>query len=222
MKEKILNNLFAVKKAFNAFKIGFKRDLPCEKLFENFTNSLDCELKNYSIKYDYLCGKDTVNIDGASNGYYLKDGDTVLMDISVGFNGVWCDVTRTYFVGGYDSEQEKAFNLIARSIDVGANLLKGGARANDIYNAVNGVYQKVGKKLIHHAGHRIGQDCLLQPQFLEENLGTINVGDAVAIESGLYDGFGIRLENDYYILENGAQDLFGNLMPLDIKEYVLK
>ena len=41
------------------------------------------------------------------------------------------------------------------------------------------------------------------------------------IESGCYDAFGIRLENDYQITSAGAENLFENLMRLEIKEYVL-
>jgi hypothetical protein len=42
------------------------------------------------------------------------------------------------------------------------------------------------------------------------------------VESGLYCDFGIRLENDYLLNTDGAVDCFEQLLPLDIKEYVLK
>ena len=218
----INKNLLAVAKAFKAFKMQYKKGEDCSSLFENFTAVLDLELKNYQIKYDYICGKDTLNVDGVSKGYILADGDTVIMDISVEFDGVWCDVTRTFFVGEYSSEQERIFNLIANSLERGKKALKHGAVAKDIYNAVNQAFVKDGKRLIHHAGHKIGQSYLLQPQFLPDNGGKIFAGDLVAIESGLYQQFGIRLENDYLITNDGAIDLFMDLMPLDIKEYLLK
>ena len=31
-----------------------------------------------------------------------------------------------------------------------------------------------------------------------------------------------RIENDYLVTDGGAQNLFEDLMPLDIKEYILK
>ena len=218
----IKKNLLAVAKAFNAFKAQYKSGVDCFTLFENFTAVLDAELKDYQIKYDYICGKDTLNVDGVTKDYVLQNGDTVIMDISVGFDGVWCDVTRTFFVGGYSKEQERIFNLIVTSLKNGGKALKHGAFAKDIYNAVNKVFVLDGKTLIHHAGHKIGQSCLMQPQFLPDNDGKVFDGDLVAIESGLYQRFGIRLENDYLIKNDGAIDLFIDLMPLDIKEYVLK
>ncbi|MBQ9734663.1 MAG: M24 family metallopeptidase [Clostridia bacterium] len=222
MRDKITRVLVAVKNAFTAYKTGFRRDKKSEVLFENFTRALDSELKTYSIKYDYLCGKDTVNIDGVSNGVFLSDGDTVLMDISVGHGGVWCDVTRTFFVGNVIEEQERAFDLIVKSIRAGEKALKVGVNAGAIYDAVNGVYKSAGKSLIHHAGHRIGRECLLNPRFIKDNDDKLNDFELFAIESGLYDGFGIRLENDYYLTADGAEDLFEDLMPLNIKEYILR
>ena len=213
--------LYAIKNAFSAYKNAFDISKPSEELFKNFTNSLDKELVKYDIVYDYICGSDSVNIDGVSKGYYLKEKDVVLMDISVYHEGIWHDVTRTYFVGSYDKEQERVYNLIKRSLRAGEGALKHGAKARDIYNAVNGEFEKEGKTLVHHAGHLIAKEVISQPQFLPNATGEIKLGDIVAIESGLYEGFGIRLENNYLVNENGAEDLFENLMPLNIEDYVL-
>ena len=60
---------------------------------------------------------------------------------------------------------------------------------------------------------------MMQPQFLEEKTGKIKEGEFVTIESGLYEKFGMRMENDYIIEKDGAKNLFEDLMPLDIKEY---
>ncbi|MBR6736857.1 MAG: aminopeptidase P family protein [Clostridia bacterium] len=213
--------LCAIKNAFNAYKKAFDITKPTEELFKAFTNSLDNELKSYEIVYDYICGKDTVNVDGHTNGYYLKKGDAIIMDISVCHEGKWNDVTRTYFVGEPTAEQKNAYELIKNSLKAGESVLKHGALACDIYNAVNGVFKEKGKTLIHHAGHVIAKEVITQPQFLKENTGNVSNGDIVAIESGLYSGFGIRLENNYLITENGAQNLFEHLMPLNIEDYVL-
>lgn len=222
MKDKIIKNLTAVKNAFESYKKSFKWGTPCEKLFKNFTKSLKKELGEYKIKYDYICGKDSLNIDGHSSGYLLKEGDTIIMDISVYHDGVWCDVTRTFFVGSVSEEQKAVFDLIIRSIRAGERALKSGVKAEELFSAVNGEYLKEGKRLVHHAGHKIGSRCLLQPQFLPQKSRRLKEFDLVAIESGLYQDFGIRLENDYLVQKDGCKNLFEELMPLDIKEYVLK
>lgn len=214
--------LEAVAKAYSAFKQGYQKELDCGELFKNFTASLDETLGEYELKYDYLCGKDSVNIDGISEGYVPNTGDTIIMDISVGKEGVWCDVCRTYFIGVVNEEQKTCYEMIYRSIKAGERVLKAGASACEIYKAVNIDYEKCGQTLIHHAGHRIGSEPLMQPQFLAEEPTPVEEGDLVTIESGSYVDFGIRLENDYYIDKDGAENLFEDLMPLRIEEYILK
>lgn len=213
--------LKAVATAYKDFKESFQVGLSSEDLFEYFMKSLKASLGGFEIVYDYIWGEDTLNIDGQTKGYFPKNGDTLIMDISVGKDGVWCDVCRTFFVGKYTKEQENVFKMIKDSIKEGIKVLKSGVKACDVYTAVNYVYQKNAKKLVHHAGHKIGEKPLMQPQFLEENKTIIEDG-FYTIESGLYEKFGIRLENDFIVDKNGSTDLFEELLPLDIKEYVLE
>ena len=70
-KEIIKRSLTAVKSAFDAFKKNYREGTPCGKLFDNFTVTLKSLLGDYQIKYDFLCGKDTVNIDGVTDRNYL-------------------------------------------------------------------------------------------------------------------------------------------------------
>lgn len=218
----IRENLCAVGRAYKAFKQAFVFGKITDALFADFEKSLRDSLGEYEIVYDYIWGKDSLNIDGVTKNYIPQTGDTVVMDISVGKNGVWCDVCRTFFVGEPTKEQRAVYEMVKRSLRVGHNALKVGARASEIYRAVNSVYEENGKRLVHHAGHRIGEKPLLQPQFLSENEDLLVCGGIYTVESGLYEDFGLRLENDYLLKENGAEDLFEGILPLDIKEYILK
>jgi Xaa-Pro aminopeptidase len=84
------------------------------------------------------------------------------------------------------------------------------------------VHERQGKTLVHHAGHKIGESCLMQPQFLLDNNTALQVGDFYTVESGAYQNFGVRLENDFLLTEDGAEDLFEEILPLNIEEYILK
>ena len=218
----IKKTLSAVREAFVNFRNAFKAGVSTDELYCVFSDTLKSSLGDYQILLDYVWGRDTLNIDGVTKDYIPKQGDTVIMDVSVGKNGVWCDVTRSFFVGEPTKEQEETFELIKNSLRAGQKALKVGAKASDVYKAVNSVYEQRGKTLVHHAGHRIGEMALMQPQFLIDKEDALEVGNFYAIESGLYEQFGLRLENDYLLTENGAEDLFEELLPLDIKEYILK
>ena len=214
--------LSAVAKAFNDFKNSFEYGKTSDEMFDVFANSIRESIGEYQILVDYIWGNDTLNVDGFTKGYVAKKGDTLIMDVSVGKNGVWCDVTRSFFVGEVSAKQAETFELIKKSLREGQKALNSGAVASDVFNAVDSVYKKVGKRLIHHAGHRIGEKALLQPQFLAENNSPLEIGQYYAIESGLYEEFGLRLENNFLIMENGVEDLFEEMLPLNIEEYILK
>lgn len=215
--------LQAVGKAYKDFYKAFAVGTSTDELFLNFKQSLDESLGQYEMVYDYIWGRDTLGIDGVTKGYIPQKGDTLIMDVSVGVDGVWCDVCRTFFVGEPSSAQIEAYNLILTSLRAGHGALGEGALACEVYEAANAVYERVGKHLIHHAGHRIGDAPLLQPQFLQENRESVVLGNTYTIETGLYEDFGIRLENDFIIEKTGARDLFEDILPLDdIKEYILK
>ena len=215
--------LSAVAEAFSAYRREFARGKCASELFAPFQSVLNARLGKHKIVYDYLLGADTVNIDGQTSGSYIpREGDTVLMDISVGVGGVWCDVCRTFFVGEPTEEQTEVFNLALASLREGARALGAGAAASEVYFAANRPYREAGRSLVHHAGHRIGTAPLLQPQFLEGSDTPLSVGEYYTVETGLYSGFGLRLENDYILTENGAEDLFEELLPLKIEEYILK
>ena len=214
--------LSAVAKAYKDFKENFKLEKTTDELFKNFSDSLKKSLGEYQTVYDYIWGEDTLNIDGVTNNYLPKKGDTVIMDISVGVGDVWCDVCRTFFVGEISKEQREGFELIKKTVRAGHSSLKVGVTAESVYQAVNSVYNEKGKTLVHHAGHQIGSEPLMQPQFLEGRKEIIEEGKTYTIESGLYENFGIRLENNYLVNKEGAEELFEQLLPLDIEEYILK
>ncbi len=214
--------LSCVADAYKNLKTEYRTNASVDLIRERFLTFIKSRLKGCAFKYDFLLGKDTLNIDGVSSGVSGKDGDTLLIDISVRYNGVWCDVCRTFFIGEPTKKQREVFEMIKESIRSGERVLKGGVKALEVYNAVNAVYEDNGYTLIHHAGHKIGTRAMLQPQFLKEKVGKVNVGEYFTIESGLYDGCGIRLENDYLISKDGAENLFESLLPLKIEEYILQ
>ena len=218
----IEKNLQVVADAYKNLKAEYYAGKSIDAMRRGFLGFIKNSLVGCKIKYDFICGKDTHNIDGVTKGYIPRQGDTLIIDISVRFDGVWCDVCRTFFFGEPTDRQKSVYQMIERSIESGENALKPRAKASDVYDAVNKVYLQCGLNLVHHAGHKIGTRALMQPQFLADKNATVKLGGLYTIESGLYDGFGIRLENDYLITNGGAKNLFIDLMPFDIEEYILK
>ena len=143
--KKLEKQLLATAKAFRAFKTEFGCGKSGEELLKPFFRSLEESLGAVETEFDFLIGKDTVNIDGKSFGAYAEAGDTIIFDVSVKFNGRWSDVCRTFFVGEMNGLQKSTYKSINSTISVGKDSLENGVEAKKIYEAVNACYAKSGK-----------------------------------------------------------------------------
>lgn len=215
--------LLAVAKAFDAFKEKHEKNTTCEKLFGKFLFSLKNDLPYYDIRYDFLCGCDTASVDGVTDENYIpKAGDAIILDASVKSKGIWCDVTRTFFVGEPTEEQREVYDIVKNALLSTEKILKAGVKACEIHGYMREQLKPYENTFFHHAGHRIGTRRLLQPQFLPNKTAKLKVGDIVTLEPGIYikDKFGVRLENDYLITESGYEKLFN--YPLAIENFIIR
>ena len=222
MKHGIEKNLKATAQAFLAVREGYREGISSGELFGIFLREIRERLGDGGLQYDFLVGEDTAAIDGVSKDRVLRKGDVLLFDVSAEYGGKWCDVSRTFFVGEPSEEQREVFGAVKESVRRGEEALKDGATAGEIFAAAESAFVGRGKTLVHHAGHLVGALPLAEPQFVRGSGECVRSGDLVAIESGLYGTFGVRLENDYLVTDHGAENLFAPLMPLRIEEYILK
>lgn len=70
--KKLEKQLLAAAKAFRAFKTEFGYGKSGEELLKPFFRSLEESLGAVETEFDFLIGKDTVNIDGKSFGAYAE------------------------------------------------------------------------------------------------------------------------------------------------------
>ena len=171
---------------------------------------------------DLISGKRTSEIEGGPTDKVIGDGDVVLLDLQVCLDEQWSDLTRVYFVGGTDDEKTSLYKRVVDALKAGEELLFPGTRVCDIWHKMREV---IGTEyaFTHHGGHRIGKDNIVDiPRFVPECEDTLKKGMIVTLEPGVYipQKFGIRLENNYLITEDGYRLLSG--LSLDMKDYILK
>jgi Xaa-Pro aminopeptidase len=110
------------------------------------------------------------------------------------------------------------------ALENGKQLLIEGVTAQAVHKAVMERIscKGLGHFFPHHAGHRIGQESLMKPDFIEGNTQTLEAGMYVTLEPGIYlpNEFGIRVENNYLITKTGCELLFD--YPLNIDYFTLK
>ncbi len=174
---------------------------------------------------DLISGERTAEIEGPPTDRVIKYGDVVLLDLQVCAENRWSDLTRVYFIGTISDEQKKAYDMVVSAIEAGESNLCPGKKGGDLWelvrNATGSEYA-----FTHHAGHRIGtfpaEEIVSEPRFVPGCEETLRPGMVVTLEPAVYypGKFGIRLENNYLITENGYERLC--TLPLDKEEYIVR
>lgn len=170
-----------------------------------------CAGRKVNYSYDLVSGPRSGAIQGPATNRVMQTGDCVIIDLQIENEGVWCDTTRTFFIGQPEEYWHKAYAAVLSSIREGEAYLQSGIPATEIYRRVSGCIEHHGfSPLPHHAGHAVGKAKLEAPSFLPDNEDTLQQAVAVTLEPGIYmEGKnGIRLENNYYIAKEGFIPLF--------------
>lgn len=218
MKENILKALTFNVLAYNSVKERFERGMT-EKDIKNIILSVCGSADDYSG--DIVAGTRTSEIEGDATDYVLKDGDCLILDLQFKTKDVWSDTTRTFFIGEPTVEMRKAYDFCIRAKKAGESVLKSGVLACDVYNAVKGAFLPFEENFPHHAGHLFGKERVMQPQFLPERNERLKVNEFVTLEPGIYfeGSFGMRIEDNYQITENGCEKLFD--YPLVLEDNII-
>lgn len=160
---------------------------------------------------DYISGKRTCEIEGPATDKVIRPGDTIIVDALCAYEGVYCDTTRSFFCGEPTEEQRKAYETLCKLLEETKELLRPGMIAGDIYRYVNRRLREEGYEgLVHHAGHGLGCSWYEEPYFVAESEAVLEKDMLVAVEPGIYipEKFGLRIENNYRVTEDGGVDVF--------------
>lgn len=177
-------------------------------------NAAMTELGEQVIVYgDFASGPRLAREKGGSpTSRKIEPGDLLLMDFSVIVSGYRGDFTNTFAVGGGPTPgQRELFDACVGALHAGEAALKPGMAARDVDAAVRGHFASLGLDPYFptHSGHGLGLGHPEPPYFVPESSDTLQVGDVVALEPGLYvEGTGgMRYERNYLITSGGFETL---------------
>ena len=142
----------------------------------------------------------------------IERGDLLLLDFSVVVSGYRGDFTNTFAVGDAPTpRQRELFEACVAALQAGEARLKPGTPARAVDAAVRAHFATLGLESAFksHSGHGLGLGHPEPPYFVPESDDTIEAGDVVAIEPGLYiEGVGgMRFERNYVITADGYETL---------------
>jgi Xaa-Pro aminopeptidase len=150
-----------------------------------------------------------------------EDGEVVVVDIGARY-GYYCgDLTRSYPANGrFTDRQREIYELVLEAHDRAADAMEPGVTVFDLRKIVYGVFEdsqvrdangeSLGQYFIHGLGHPLGLDAH-DPGADETPL---EPGMVITNEPGIYlpgEKLGVRIENDFLITADGAENLSADL-----------
>jgi Xaa-Pro aminopeptidase len=150
----------------------------------------------------------------------IEPGDLLLLDFSVVVAGYRGDFTNTFAVGAGPTDRQRAlFEACLGALRAGEAHLKPGTLARDVDAAVRGHFAslELDHAFTSHSGHGLGLGHPEPPYFVPESTDTLQAGDVVALEPGLYiEGVGgMRFERNYLVIPDGFETLSNHELRID-------
>lgn len=188
-----------------------------QKLLKLLIEYKDCESAFPPI---IAAGKNSSNPHIEPTNYTIKKGDLVTIDFGVSYKGYKSDMTRTVLIGkNVTKMQEKIFNLVNYGLNKAIEAIKPGVEIKKLDEIVRTIFKQEGyeKYFIHALGHGVGLNIHEAPTISSNTNLTLRKGMIITIEPGIYlpNEFGVRIEQDILVTENGYQIL--NDAPIQLK-----
>ncbi|MBI3501653.1 MAG: aminopeptidase P family protein [Bacteroidetes bacterium] len=142
----------------------------------------------------------------------LKQGDIVLIDGGCSVEGYESDITRTTVFGKPTEKMKTVFSIVRKAQDEALKTAKPGIEAENVDAAARKIISEGGygngyTYFTHRLGHGIGMDGHEWYYLVGGNKKLLQAGNMFSNEPGIYipGEFGIRIEDEMLITENGAK-----------------
>lgn len=164
-------------------------------------------------------GENSALPHGSVKPQVIREGTILLMDGGCSVEHYESDISRTFVLGKPTDKMKKVFDIVHQAQSAALAAAKPGVLCDAVDAAARKVIVDAGygpgfKYFTHRVGHGIGMDghewpYLIATNTLQEDGKSIPLAAHMTFsdEPGIYipGEFGVRLEDDLHILENGAE-----------------
>jgi Xaa-Pro dipeptidase len=149
---------------------------------------------------------------GSVQAQVIREGVPVLIDGGCTVEGYESDLTRMLVIGKPPEKVRKVFDIVHRAQSVALATARPGLECGAVDTAARKVITDAGygpdyRFFTHRLGHGIGMDGHEWPYLVRGNTTKLAANMTFSDEPGIYitGEFGVRLEDDMHITENGAE-----------------
>src|SRR6266496_1538577 len=158
----------------------------------------------------------------------IDEGDTVTVQMEVGINGYWADLTRTFFAETISDEWRKAHVACVEAQDAALRVIKDGVEARAVDGAARSVMAKAGfgPAFKHGLGHGFGFQAInhsAAPILHPASNGVLRSGMVHNMEPAAYlEGKGGMRLNDNVLVRSDGNEVLSAKIPRDLNWLVVQ
>ena len=135
----------------------------------------------------------------------FKNGDLIVIDLTLRYKGYVSDATRTFALGQIPNQAKTAYEIVQESQKLGLKAVKPNTECKDVDIACRKYIEEknYGNYFIHSTGHGIGLEVHELPAISYRSETKLKENMAITVEPGIYieNKFGIRIEDSLIVKE---------------------
>ena len=198
----LLNTLETVKPGQSELQIS------AELMVQLFREGSEAELPFSPI---VSTGPNTANPHASPSSRILQEGEMLLIDWGASFEGVFSDITRTFFCGEPNDQMKQIANLVEKANAAARLGGRAGMPAGEVDRLARDIIKEggFGEYFTHRTGHGLGMEAHEQPYIYQGNPLVLVPGMVFTIEPGIYlpGKYGVRIEDDVVVEAGGLRSL---------------
>jgi len=140
-------------------------------------------------------------------------GELVVVDAGCTIGGYTSDYTRTFSTGPLDERLREAYEVVETAQDGALGGIRAGLTGVEADALARAIIDESDFRgtMGHGLGHGLGLDVHEDPRLSTESTDVLVPGNVVTVEPGVYVSgeFGIRIEDDVVVREDGIENLTG-------------
>ncbi|HXZ32715.1 MAG TPA: Xaa-Pro peptidase family protein [Terriglobales bacterium] len=161
---------------------------------------------------DVQIDQNTASPHGSATPQVIREGSIIMVDDGCRVEGYTSDITRTFTLGKATDKMKKVFDIVQRAQTKALRTARPGLQCQMVDIAARKVIVDAGygpdyRYFTHRVGHGMGMDGHEWPYLVAGNKLALAPNMTFSDEPGIYirGEFGVRLEDDMHITEDGAE-----------------